>query len=527
MSTRCVPPVSPADDAVAAILANLWRDEGDVEPDGDDSDFFDAGGDSMGATLLAGAIADAFAIAVDVAEIYRHPTFAAQVALVVARRAASGSPASAPEVACPATQGQVGLFFREILEGAGESVAVSRFARAGDGFDDTCVGVALARLIARHPSLRTVLSPQRGGLVSRVEPARDDWPGLVDRLDGVFDAPGDPTPGYPITCDSMEANPFRYRPARFDLRHAPLIKATIAVLRDGSEILQLAVHHVAADGGSATVLVEEFASIYRGLLDGTEPSLPPPRPYHGFAQQQHDAVRSGAFDIGAAEIATMLDRHVARHASVIDFGPGRADVGPETANLVVSLDLPSPSRDGATFASVLGALAAAIARRTGRDAVLFGVATALRRATADVPMVGMYVNLVPVSVAVPADGDPAAPGRVVESADRALAGAMQRADVPFELAMKRVGFRQPHAFHPFDFLLTEMRYPARLAPGLDPVNVPAVRRVDMFCPSLIVRRCGDAVDLVLEYSPRRMDPALLQAILDDACRTIARRGLPG
>jgi hypothetical protein len=503
----------PAD--VAAALARLWRDEGAVEPAGDDTDFFDAGGDSMGAALLAGAMADAFAAAIDVAEIYRHPTFAAQVALVISRTAGGEVVATPSDGRCPATPGQVGLFFREMLESAGESVAVSRFVRSRDGFDDALVARALVGLVERHASLRTVLSPQRGGLVLQVEPVPGDGSALVERLDGVFDMPG----------NHAAANPFRYRAARFDLKSAPLIRATVAALRDGSEILQLAVHHVAADGGSASVLVREFASIYRGLCDGTPTALPTARPYLGFARQQRDLLADGAFDAGAAEIAAALERHVAGHPAAIDFGPGDAAAGPATANLVVPLDLDGyggNGHGGLAFAPILGALATAIARRAGRDEVLCGVAAALRRSTADVPLVGMYVNLVPVcmSLSVPAGGE-GSNRALRETADSALAGALRRADVPFELAMKRVGFRQPHAFYPFDFLLTEMRYPDRLEPGLEPVNVPAVRRVDMFCPSMIVRRCGERVDLVVEYAPRRMDLALLEAVVEDARAILA------
>lgn len=496
-------------ETVAEALARLWRDEGDVESLGDDTDFFAEGGDSMGATMLAGALAETFAIAVDVAEIYRHPTFADQVALIASKIAASGSGTSQSDDRCPATQGQVGLFFRELLEQAGESVAVSRFVRAAAGFDDAVVEAAMARLIERHASLRTVLVPSRGGLALQVDAARDSYPGLVERIDGVFDAPDDP----------KALNPFRYRASHFDLKRAPLIHATVASLSDGSDILQLAVHHVGADGGSASVLVQEFTELYLGLLGSGEPTLSQPRPYLEFARRQLEVVASGGYEAGAATVAGLLDRHVARQPGPVDFGPGTQDAGSATDNLVVPVDPlgTNPAHPG--FGSVMTAFAAAIARRTGRSEILFGVATALRQATVDVPLVGMYVNLVPVLVPVE-DGRAFADQRDIT--EQALTAALQRADIPFELAMKQVGFRQPHAFYPFDFLLTEMRYPDRFGPGLEPVNIPAVRRVEMHCPSVIVRRCGDGVALVLEYSPRNMDVDLLDGLLDDARAVLAR-----
>jgi amino acid adenylation domain-containing protein/non-ribosomal peptide synthase protein (TIGR01720 family) len=59
-----------------------------------------------------------------------------------------------------------------------------------------------------------------------------------------------------------------------DLQNGPLLRAVLANLADGSQRLQLVIHHLAVDGVSWRILLEDLQNAYQQLLDGLPLNLP-------------------------------------------------------------------------------------------------------------------------------------------------------------------------------------------------------------------------------------------------------------
>ncbi|MBV4459306.1 non-ribosomal peptide synthase/polyketide synthase [Pseudomonas sp. COR58] len=59
-----------------------------------------------------------------------------------------------------------------------------------------------------------------------------------------------------------------------DLQNGPLLRAVLATLADGSQRLLLVIHHLAVDGVSWRILLEDLQNAYRQAVDGRAPELP-------------------------------------------------------------------------------------------------------------------------------------------------------------------------------------------------------------------------------------------------------------
>ena len=78
----------------------------------------------------------------------------------------------------------------------------------------------------------------------------------------------------------------------FDLRRAPLLRATLLRLSAEYHILLLSLHHIVTDGWSTGVLYRELTSLYHAFNAGEEPGLPElPIQYADFAVWQRHWLR--------------------------------------------------------------------------------------------------------------------------------------------------------------------------------------------------------------------------------------------
>ncbi|HYX26461.1 MAG TPA: amino acid adenylation domain-containing protein [Thermoanaerobaculia bacterium] len=152
----------------------------------------------------------------------------------------------------PLSHGQRALWYLErlapgnaayILAGAGHLRGASAAVLRG----------SLAKLIERHPALRTVIETDSGDEpVQRVRPASD--PPFLE-----VDATGWSEEEW--RCQLAEK---AYGP--FDLGQGPL-RMTLFHRPGGDEVLLLAVHHLAADFWSLEVLLQELAALVGGTAD--------------------------------------------------------------------------------------------------------------------------------------------------------------------------------------------------------------------------------------------------------------------
>ncbi len=245
---------------VEEILAGIYADVLGLERAGADDSFFDLGGDSISAMRLIAAINAALDTDLAVRAIFEAPTVAQ-----LAPRIGVGAGRLAPLVAAarpaviPLSFAQNRLWFLEQLQGPSAVYNLSTALRLDGALDADALRAALADVVARHESLRTLFVAPDGvpqQLVVPADRAEFGW----ERVD-VTDWPA---------ARQQAAIDAAARHA-FDLTTEIPLRATLFRLAEEEHVLVAAVHHIAADGWSITPLARDLGGGVCRALRGAGP----------------------------------------------------------------------------------------------------------------------------------------------------------------------------------------------------------------------------------------------------------------
>ncbi|MFD6229258.1 amino acid adenylation domain-containing protein [Streptomyces sp. NPDC060232] len=287
------------------------------------------------------------------------------------------------ERTAPVTPLQRGLFFQAQLGGpAGHYVAQSWFT-FDRRLDADALAEAMARVIARHPSVGAGFATDDEGNAVQVLAAgrRVD----VRTVDLATDA----------EVDTLLA---RDRDTGFDTGRPPLIRLTVVRRPDGRDGLLLSYHLLLWDGWSRETVLRDLFDAYEAALAG-EPAAPAPA-----TPSFEDHARALA-----AKDPAEAERFWARHLTGLPGptllagpAPALADGLPRTLLHTLDPERSQQLRDtarthGVTLNSVLtGAFGLLLGARTGRSDAVFGVTVSGREGEGLDGIVGVLLNTVPV-----------------------------------------------------------------------------------------------------------------------------------
>jgi amino acid adenylation domain-containing protein len=202
------------------------------------------------------------------------------------------------------------------------------------------------------------------------------------------------------------------RDTRFDISRAPLMR--LGVIRFSEEEFRIipSFHHILLDGWSYQLLEEELWKLYEGFCSGQPTILEPVRPYSDYIGwlQKQDLANAENFWRQSLQgfTAPTTFASVYREAGV-ESDPANAEhasfeiqLSPESTQALQTL---ARKHRLTTNTLVLGAWAIQLSRYCGEQDVLFGAVVSGR--PAELPgvesMVGLFINTLPLRVAVPAD----------------------------------------------------------------------------------------------------------------------------
>ncbi|HEY0636621.1 MAG TPA: condensation domain-containing protein, partial [Pseudonocardiaceae bacterium] len=259
-------------------VAAVWADVLGVDRVGVHDGFFDLGGHSIRALVLAAALRED-GLDVSVRDLLELRTVAELCAVLAGRGAAApAAPAVAPvalvppadrallpsglDDAYPLTQVQLGMLV-ETLSGAGPDGrrpyhhVVSFTVHDERPFDEAALRAAVAAVAARHDVLRTSVDPTGCSVPMQLVHSAAGVPLRVVDLRGTADAE-----------ERVRRFVAEETDAPFDPTVAPLLR--LAVLRETDAAWRLAVtfSHVVVEGWSLHALFTELVDTYRAVLAG-------------------------------------------------------------------------------------------------------------------------------------------------------------------------------------------------------------------------------------------------------------------
>lgn len=443
---------------------------------GSDDNFFALGGNSLLAiTMLAGA-AD-----VSPREFLADPTVAG-LARLLARSPATTAP-PAPDRSVTPTQER--MWLQDRMSHLRAAYLVPSVVEFGDGVDADRLAVAVDRVLAHHPALRSRFRLDRAS--KRV--AGTDGPPARTAITDVAGWPADKL------ADHVAA-----------LCWTPFALATEAPARaeilagDTGCVLVLCAHHIVFDGTSRQLVFDQIGAAYRG-----EP-LPDPTPHPPASKHTDPAQLLAALAGAPTDIALPHDRPRGARQSIAAAAVRRG-LDPGTS---LRLRAAGAASGCSLFLTTAALAAATLARYSEQRDFLFVFPWSDRPAGAGV---GMFVNTVPLRVDL----------RDV----RTWREALERV-----AAAGAVGYR--HADAPFADVAAALHPERDLSrPPVTPVYVDAAsaatRPPDLGVPAHLKRLtplkakheleflaldAGDAVEFELTYLTDLFDRATAEAMAD-------------
>ncbi|QJB32307.1 amino acid adenylation domain-containing protein [Chitinophaga oryzae] len=121
---------------------------------------------------------------------------------------------------------------------------------------------ALQEIVNRHEVLRTVIT-STAGVPHQQLLERDKWTLEIADIPGIAD-----------DADKLREYVMSSTEKPFDLSRDHMLRARLIVLAEEEYLLVLTLHHIAADGWSAGIVVEELVELYNAAVQGRRPQLP-------------------------------------------------------------------------------------------------------------------------------------------------------------------------------------------------------------------------------------------------------------
>ncbi len=440
-------PASPTEEILAAVFAEVLG----LPAVGVDDDFFVLGGHSLLAARLIGRIRASLGLELPIRALFESPTVAGLVGHLRTHRSGRPRPPlrrCAPDGPLPLAPAQARLWFLYRLEGPAPTYNIPMALRFGGRLDVDALQAALADLVGRHETLRTVF-PDRHG---------PDHDGIACQ---VVLRTADATPSLAAlnaTEENFEDILESLGEYGFDLAVEPPIRAALVRLDNGDDVLSLVVHHIASDEASDEPLWHDLAAAYKARRAGRAPDWEPlPVTYRDYTVWQRDLLGDPADPTSvAAEQAAFWRSTLAGAPEELRLPADRPrPAQPTMAGGAVPFTVPADIADriaelsrtlGATPFMVAHAAVAGLLSRLGAgDDIPLGVPVAGRVDDALEGLVGFFVNTLVLRTDV--SGDPTLRQLLTRVRDADLA-ALANQDLPFEMVVDAVAPTRSAARHP-------------------------------------------------------------------------------
>ncbi|EID17508.1 linear gramicidin synthetase subunit D [Mycobacterium xenopi RIVM700367] len=432
---------------VEEILAGIYAQVLGVDRVGVDDSFFDLGGDSLSAMRLIAAINTSLDAGLSVRAVFEAPTVA-QLASHLGGDAGRLEPLVAVErpAVVPLSFAQQRLWVLDQLQGPSPVYNLAAALRLGGRLDVAALGAALADVIGRHESLRTLFPAPEGVAQQLVIPG--------DRADfgwQVVNAAGWSASRLGEAIDVVA----RYS---FDLETEIPLRATLFRASDDEHVLVVVLHHIAADGWSITPLVRDLGAAYASRCAGRAPSWAPlavqyadytlwQRRQLGELDDPHSPIAGqlAYWEQALAGLPERLELPTDRPYPAVADQRGASVAVEWPAELQQQITRVAREHNATSFMVVQAALAVLLSKLCASSEVAVGFPVAGRRHPALDELVGFFVNTIILRIDV--GGDPSF-GELLARVRANTLEAFEHQDVPFEVLVERLNPPRSLSHHP-------------------------------------------------------------------------------
>ncbi|WP_162875762.1 non-ribosomal peptide synthetase, partial [Burkholderia pseudomallei] len=481
LDRRALP--APADDAYARAeyeaprgakeeaLAAIWRELLHVERVSRHDNFFELGGHSLLAVQLVSRLRQALSVEVALSTVFDAPVLSA-----LAERLEAGNTEVLPPIPLAPRDGRIALslaqqrlWFLTQLEGVSEAYHMSGAVRLDGPLNREVLQRALNRIVMRHEALRTCFVREEGEPIQVIQPHADLTVSYHDlrEAESIRHEAGNREQR---AKDLSQA----HASAPFDLSRDLPVRVLLLQLADEAHVVQVVMHHIASDGWSVGVFLQELSALYGSFIaEQGDPLAPLPLQYADYAAWQRRWLASGQLEKQGAfwqtnlsGAPTLLELPTDRPRPPKQSHAGASvevKLGAALSERVKRLS----QRHGVTpYMTLLSSWAAVLSRLSGQEEVVIGSPVAGRNRTEVEALIGFFVNT--LALRLDLSSEPTV-GELLKRTKAQVLSAQAHQDLPFDQVVERVKPPRSTAHPPlFQVMFDWHNTPARALtmPGL-------------------------------------------------------------
>jgi amino acid adenylation domain-containing protein len=496
------PPVVQVPAAIEEKVADIFKEMLRLKTVQPEDDFFLSGGQSLLAIKLVNRLREQFHIQINLFDVFKHPRLY-DLAMFVASRRHGGAhiiPHVGEQAYYSVSPLQRRLWFLQQREPDNISYNMTTAFRISARLKRDVLEASFEALVQRHDQLRAVFILQENGPAVQLTTLPDPSVYLTF-LNGKRSVE-----------EIMElAKVFSNTP--FKLDQAPLFRVLIMEGGNHECYMVINLHHIISDGWSIAVLLSDLLAIYEAKLAGTTASLTPlPLRYVDIAQwmssrSQEVMENSGAYWLN--KVTSALQHALFPYVVSDDTIEGitlHHILPEELARKVLQL---ARKRQVTDFQLLLFSFALLQAKLSGTDHFVLGTSVSGRTNTSMEPVVGFFVNMMPVFVDV--DRHISIRKALQDFADR-IRQDMHHVDLSFDELSSLV--RKEKGVQLSEYINTRFVYNDFTAQGnarntIDVSEIEVVMEGSKFDLSFTVQPYKDTLSLNVEYKAAKYTKAAI------------------
>ncbi|CAJ4555607.1 syringomycin synthetase [Burkholderia pseudomallei] len=535
LDRRALP--APADDAYARAeyeaprgakeeaLAAIWRELLHVERVSRHDNFFELGGHSLLAVQLVSRLRQALSVEVALSTVFDAPVLSA-----LAERLEAGNTEVLPPIPLAPRDGRIALslaqqrlWFLTQLEGVSEAYHMSGAVRLDGPLNREVLQRALNRIVMRHEALRTCFVREEGEPIQVIQPHADLTVSYHDlrEAESIRHEAGNREQR---AKDLSQA----HASAPFDLSRDLPVRVLLLQLADEAHVVQVVMHHIASDGWSVGVFLQELSALYGSFIaEQGDPLAPLPLQYADYAAWQRRWLASGQLEKQGAfwqtnlsGAPTLLELPTDRPRPPKQSHAGASvevKLGAALSERVKRLS----QRHGVTpYMTLLSSWAAVLSRLSGQEEVVIGSPVAGRNRTEVEALIGFFVNT--LALRLDLSSEPTV-GELLKRTKAQVLSAQAHQDLPFDQVVERVKPPRSTAHPPlFQVMFVWQNMPAGelTIPGLTIRAVETPLQTAQFELTLSLREAGDDIVGHLNYASALFDESTVRRYVTYWCRLL-------
>ncbi|MGD2087712.1 MAG: SDR family oxidoreductase [Candidatus Aminicenantes bacterium] len=361
-------------------LANIWANYFSLQKVGIQDDFFELGGDSLMATVIAAKMHKRLNVKIPLMKLFQGPTIEALAVYIESQTEktfTSIEPVEKKEF-YPVSSAQKRVYVLQHADKSGTDFNVPIVVVLSGDLDKNKLVYAFKKLLDRHESLRTSFLMIYGVTVQKVH----DYENLP----------------FSITCHEASEDQVKgvvkgfIRP--FDLAKALLLRVGVIQLEGEKQILMADIHHIISDAVSLALFVGEFIQLYQGN------TLPPLRlQYRDYSQWQNRKEQVEALERQEAYWLKEFKDQPPVLNLLYDFErPAEQTI----EGSIAAFKIPKEHTDGLNhltsqeevtlFMMLVAILNVLLYKLSGQEDIVIGTAVLNRRHEDLMPIIGVFAN---------------------------------------------------------------------------------------------------------------------------------------